>query len=1026
VLPKLISVNASRLLPLWLLIFFTSKVMAVDPNKRITQYAHTAWRLQDGLFSGAPHAITQTRDGYLWIGTQNELLRFDGVRLSKWDPPAGAQLPPSRIWTLLGSRDGSLWIGTDSGLAHWNNRELVTPPAADGHVNSIIERQNGEIWFSRVQRFQQNGAVCKVLGERIKCYGKPDGLPLDTGNALAEDTSGNLWFGDPSTVVRWNGSSVRTFSPQGLERNRSDGVTGIAAAPDGSVWLGFAIRGHGLGLQNVVNDVLTPFVTPELDSSTLIVNTLFLDREKTLWVGTESQGIYRIHGHTVDHFGAADGLSSNFVNTFYEDHEGDLWIATSRGIDCFRDLRVTSFTGREGLPMEEVDSVLASRDGTIWAGGPENLVSIRGRHVISIQSHKGLPGNQVTSLLEDHAARLWVGVDNSLFVYEKGKFRSVTKQDGSPVGFVVGIAEDSNQNVWAETTGPRRSLVRISNFKVQEEFPGPQMPAARKVAAAPDGSLWLGLMSGDLARLKANRLDIFRFKNSSTPSSGSMVNQILITLDGAVFGATSFGLIAWKDRSQQVLTIKNGLPCNVIYSLIADNQDTLWLYTQCGLVGIPNAELQKWWRDSNSTLQLYTVGAADGAQPAWVPFEGATKLPDGELWFANYSGLQTIDLANIRGNPIPPPVHIQNVVADHRSYGATDIVALPANTGDLQIDYAALSFANPQKVAFRYKLERRDKAWEDAGARRQAFYNDLPPGHYRFRVIASNNDGVWNEEGATLTFSIAPAWYQTRTFQAACVVLAMLLVWLIHRLRIRYVTETIATRFDERLAERTRIARDLHDTLLQTIQGSKLVADDALETPSEPVRMRKALEQLSRWLQQAGQEGRAALNSLRGPATSTNDLADALKRALETMPLNSLAATISAYGNIRQLHPIVRDEVYRIGHEAIRNAHAHSGGTHLDIQLRYMDDLTLRIADDGPGTTPSNFSDHKEGHYGLKGMRERAIRIGAKLTIVSSKGCGTEVCLVVPGVIAFEDAAESRQSWLGTLLGNGKSKLRNS
>jgi signal transduction histidine kinase/streptogramin lyase len=803
-------------------------------------------------------------------------------------------------------------------------------------------------------------------------------------------------------------------------------VTGIAAAPDGSVWLGFAIRGHGLGLQNVVNDVLTPFVTPELDSSTLIVNTLFLDREKTLWVGTESQGIYRIHGHTVDHFGAADGLSSNFVNTFYEDHEGDLWIATSRGIDCFRDLRVTSFTGREGLPMEEVDSVLASRDGTIWAGGPENLVSIRGRHVISIQSHKGLPGNQVTSLLEDHAARLWVGVDNSLFVYEKGKFRSVTKQDGSPVGFVVGIAEDSNQNVWAETTGPRRSLVRISNFKVQEEFPGPQMPAARKVAAAPDGSLWLGLMSGDLARLKANRLDIFRFKNSSTPSSGSMVNQILITLDGAVFGATSFGLIAWKDRSQQVLTIKNGLPCNVIYSLIADNQDTLWLYTQCGLVGIPNAELQKWWRDSNSTLQLYTVGAADGAQPAWVPFEGATKLPDGELWFANYSGLQTIDPANIRGNPIPPPVHIQNVVADHRSYGATDIVALPANTGDLQIDYAALSFANPQKVAFRYKLERRDKAWEDAGARRQAFYNDLPPGHYRFRVIASNNDGVWNEEGATLTFSIAPAWYQTRTFQAACVVLAMLLVWLIHRLRIRYVTETIATRFDERLAERTRIARDLHDTLLQTIQGSKLVADDALETPCEPVRMRKALEQLSRWLQQAGQEGRAALNSLRGPATSTNDLADALKRALETMPLNSLAATISAYGNIRQLHPIVRDEVYRIGHEAIRNAHAHSGGTHLDIQLRYMDDLTLRIADDGPGTTPSNFSDHKEGHYGLKGMRERAIRIGAKLTIVSSKGCGTEVCLVVPGVIAFEDAAESRQSWLGTLLGNGKSKLRNS
>jgi ligand-binding sensor domain-containing protein len=334
-------------------------------------------------------------------------------------------------------------------------------------------------------------------------------------------------------------------------------VTGIAAAPDRSVWLGFAIRGPGLGLQKAVNDVLTPFVTPELNSSSLIVNTLFLDRQNSLWIGTGSQGIYRIHGHTVDHFGATDGLSSNFVTAFYEDREGDLWIATSRGIDCFRDLRMTSFTGGEGLPMEEVDSVLASRNGTIWAGGPENLVSIRGRHIASIQSHKGLPGNQVTSLLEDHAGRLWVGVDNSLFVYEKRKFRSITKRHGSALGFVVGIAEDRKQNVWAETIGPRRSLLRISNFKVQDEFPEPQMPAARKIAAAPDGSLWLGLLSGDLARLKANKLDIVRFKNNSTPNSESMVNQILITSDGMVFGATSFGLIAWRDSAQQVLTIKN-------------------------------------------------------------------------------------------------------------------------------------------------------------------------------------------------------------------------------------------------------------------------------------------------------------------------------------------------------------------------------------------------------------------------------------------------------------------------------------
>jgi signal transduction histidine kinase len=995
--------NLSRVLPFWLLIFIAAHVFAIDPDKKISQYAHTAWRTQDGYFSGAPHAITQTADGYIWIGTQNELLRFDGVRVAKWIPPAGGELPQSRIWTLLGSRDGSLWIGTDAGLSHWNNRKLVTFADPVGHVNSIIEKSNGEIWFSLIQHSQPLAAVCQVIGERTKCYGQSEGLPISTANSLAEDASGNLWFGNESTVVRWNGSSSRTFSPQALKGNQADGVVGIAAAPDGSVWLGFAMRGPGVGLQKVVNDALNPFVTPELDSSTLIVNALFLDRENNLWIGTEKQGIYRIHDRIVDHYGSADGLSSDFVAAFYEDHEGDLWVATSRGIDCFRDLRVTSFTGREGLPMEEVDSVLAARDGTVWAGGPENLASIKGGNLSWIQSRKGLPGNQVTSLFEDHAGRLWVGVDSSLFIYEKGAFRPIRRRDGSSIGFVTDLAEDGHNNVWAEVVGPPRRLVRITNLMLQEEFSEPQMPAARKVAVGRDGSIWLGLLSGDLARYKGRKIDIFRFKNSSSPTLETMVNTVLVASDGAVFGATSFGLIAWKAGKQQILTVKNGLPCNVIYSLITDNNGALWLYTQCGILEISNVELEKWWVDAGMVLQIQTLGAVDGAQPGRVPFQGAARSPDGKLWFANYTALQVIDPVNRKANSIPPPVRIQNVIADNISYDAGNDVPLPANTGDLQIDYTALSFANPQKIAFRYKLEGRDNKWQDAGARRQAFYTDLPPGQYRFQVIASNNDGVWNEKGAMLTFSIAPAWYQTKLFQAACVVFAVLLALTVYRARMRQVAQGISARFDERLAERTRIARDLHDTLLQTIQGSKLVADDALDTPTEPARMRKALEQLSVWLQQAGQEVRAALNSLRVSVTTTADLAQAFERAIETTPFHSLATTVSVSGEVREIHPIVRDEVYRVGYEAMRNAHAHSGGTQLIVQLRYADDLTLRIADNGLGADASTFSHGKEGHYGVKGMRERAGRIGAKLNIVSDSTRGTEVCLVVPGRIAFRN-----------------------
>jgi len=582
VLTNSISTKAARTLAFSLLILFPSRAFATDPDKKITQYAHTAWRTQDGYFSGAPHAITQTADGYIWIGTQNELLRFDGVKLARWIPPAGRELPQSRIWTLLGSRDGSLWIGTDTGLAHWNNRELVIFAEPHGHVNSIIEKSNGEIWFSVTQQGHYTAAVCQVIGERTKCYGTSEGLPVRGATALAEDASGNLWFGDESTVVRWNGSSSRTFSPQALKGNHADGVVAIAGAPDGSVWLGFAVRGPGVGLQKVVNDVPKPFVTPELDSSTLIVNALFLDRHNSLWIGTEKQGIYRIHDRTVDHFGSAEGLSSDFVAAFHEDREGDMWVATSQGVDCFRNLRVSNFTAREGLPMEEVDSVLASRDGTVWAGGPENLASIKGGKVSWVQSHKGLPGTQVTSLFEDHAGRLWVGVDNSLFIYEKGAFRPIRRRDGSSIGFITDLAEDGHHNVWAETIGPRK-LVRITDFIVQEEFPEPQIPAAHRVAVGPDESIWLGLFSGDLARYNSGKVDIFPFKNSSSPSRETMVNALLVAPEGAVLGATSFGLIAWKAGKQQILTVKNGLPCNVIYSLITDNNGALWLYRNAAL-----------------------------------------------------------------------------------------------------------------------------------------------------------------------------------------------------------------------------------------------------------------------------------------------------------------------------------------------------------------------------------------------------------------------------------------------------------
>jgi signal transduction histidine kinase len=437
-------------------------------------------------------------------------------------------------------------------------------------------------------------------------------------------------------------------------------------------------------------------------------------------------------------------------------------------------------------------------------------------------------------------------------------------------------------------------------------------------------------------------------------------------------------------------------------ALLFDNQNNLWLSARCGLVRIANSDLQKWWQDPDATVQVTVLDATDGAQTGYSPFNPSSRSIDGKLWFSNGRELQMVDPARLVQNTLPPPVHIEEVVANRKRYAPSNGISLPPVTRDLEIDYTGLSFTVPQKVQFRYRLQGHDVNWQDAGTRRQAFYSDLPPGHYRFHVIACNNEGVWNEAGATLDFRILPAWYQTVWFRLLIAMASMLILWAVHRLRVRQVSRTISARADERLAERTRMARELHDTFLQTIQGSKLVADDALENSSDPEVMRRTLKQLAVWLERAMKEGRAALNSLRESTTERNDLRESFQRVTQSSLIpSSMAVTLSVMGDAREMHPIIRDEVYRIGYEAIRNACLHSGASRLDLELRYGSDLMLRVSDNGIGIDPAVLDLGKDGHFGLQGMRERAGRIGGKLTMVSTLNTGTVVTIVIPEGLVY-------------------------
>src|SRR5271169_1979611 len=508
--------TAKRVTPQLLLFCFVfffltiSPVSALDTTKQISQYGHTAWRIEDGVFAGAPNVMTQTTDGYLWIGTQAGLMRFDGARFVSWRPPEGNELPSSRINSLLGARDGSLWIGTSAGLARWRNGSLTNYPDTTGSIMAILEDRTGTIWIARANLSDTNGPLCKVTDTGVRCYGRDDGLVLPFAVTLANDTLGNVWLAGGAMVSRWPTSSADTYVSAGLNPAETfNGVLALAGRPDGSVWVGLVHAGKGGGLQRLAQGAWKRFVTPEFDGSTLEVTALLVDRDSSLWVGTLNQGIYRIQGNKVDHFSSSDGLSGNAVTGLFQDREGNIWIATSRGIDNFHDLRVASFSTRQGLSSDQVNSVLASRDGTVWIGN-YNLDALRLGKITSIQPRNGLPGQELTSLLEDRAGRLWVGIDLELSVYERGKFSMIHSRDGNPLGTIRAIAEDVDGSIWAATSGHsaenRNRLLRIQGLGIREEISSPQLPLANTLAADPHGGVWLGLATGGLARYRNGQM----------------------------------------------------------------------------------------------------------------------------------------------------------------------------------------------------------------------------------------------------------------------------------------------------------------------------------------------------------------------------------------------------------------------------------------------------------------------------------------------------------------------------------------
>jgi signal transduction histidine kinase/ligand-binding sensor domain-containing protein len=990
---------------------------ALNPSLDISQYAHTAWKVRDGFSQSAINGIAQTPDGYLWLGTEFGLLRFDGVRSVPWQPPTGQHLPSSIIWSMLAARDGTLWIGTLKGLASWKDGKLTQYPELAGMgVTSLLEDREGTIW---VGAQGTSGRLCAIQGGRAHCS-REDGSLAPPLWSLYEDRQGKIWAGVQGGLWRWKPGPPKLYP-------MPDTVQALIDDHNGALLVGMPS-----GIRRFIDGKVQAYPSRG-GGRQFSTNCLLRDRNGGLWIGTLSHGLFHVHDGRTDVFAQSDGLSGDFILRLFEDREGNIWVATSSGLDRFREFTVPTVSVKQGLSSTNVLSVLASKDGSVWFATDDGLNRWNNGQITiyrtgSVQaasdeakrtqgpavreiSGSRLPDDSIGSLFEDDRGRIWISIRRGgVGYFENGRFMTVS---AVPAASVYSFAGDRAGNLWI---GQAQSLLHLLEGSVVERISWdrlrPKDFAWTLLADPLHGGLWLGFRESGVAYFKDGEV---RASYAAGDGLGhGVVNGLHLDQDGTLWAATEGGLSWVKNGRVATLTSRNGLPCDTVNWVMEDDAHSLWLYMACGLVRIARPELDAWVADSNRTIQANVFDSSDGVRSH--PYTTSSnplvaQTADGRLWFLPFDGVSVVDPHHLAFNKLPPPVNIEQITADDKSYDATNGLRLPPRVHSLAIDYTALSLVVPEKVHFRYKLEGQDKDWREVVNDREVQYTNLPPKHYRFRVLACNNSGVWNEEGAALDFVIPPAWYQTNWFRAACVAAFLGMIWGIYELRVRQLAAQLNMRLEERVSERTRIARDLHDTLLQSFQGLVFRFQAArYQLPDRPEEASEALDSALVSADRAIAEGRSAIQELRSGSSEESNLEQMLLALGREMAASqnggdtTPSLRVIVEGNRRAKRAMIREEVYRIAREFLRNAYRHARARNIEAELRYDDDAFLLIVrDDGKGIDPNVLKDHgRAGHWGLPGMYERAEGMGARLDIWSEVGAGTELRLKVPAAIAYE------------------------
>ncbi|HLJ44371.1 MAG TPA: two-component regulator propeller domain-containing protein [Bryobacteraceae bacterium] len=956
---------------------------ALDPTHRITQYAHSAWTVRDGQLPGGVTAIAQTADGNLWVGTEFGLRRFDGQSFQLAETPEGRPLLDSPVFSMAAHPDGGIWIGTSNSVVHLANHHVKTyetmnrPPFAA--PAQILVASDGKVWVGTTAF--NSGGLCQIEENDLRCFSSTDPVLGKAIFSIFEDRKHDLWAAGRGGLCEWK-PGTGCFHLYGPDAESES----IAEDLNGRTWL--ADRTEG-GLKCLANGRAVVYPLRGLGGKIRPASLLF-DRDGGLWVGTFGQGLLHLSEGRIDTYTSGEGLSHDMVRRLFEDREGNVWVATDGGLDRFRDYSVTRITKREGLSSDTATSV-SSIGGETWVATIEGLNRIQSSGIRVYDKSAGLPSNSVLTLVADGSGRILAGTLSGMAYLEEDRFVPLNVERSSPTRMIA-AAQGQDDCLWISDQD--RGLLHLCDRKVVDVTPWSSFNNEEAVVIEPDrrsGALWLGLSKGGVAHFKPGSA-IHTF-----PTKG-IVKDLHLAADGGLFIATDHGFSRLLKGRLDPFTKGNGLPCEAVHAMVEDDNGALWLNTECGLVRIDHEEMAAWVADPGKRIHVRVYDQSDGmhlSREANGYARRAAKSKDGRLWFATLNGVAVVDPKHLPENRLKPPVVIDRIMADRRPFG-TNHATLPPLTRDLEIGYEALSFVAPEKVRYRYRLDGYDTDWKDDRGRRQAVYTNLGPKTYRFQVIACNNDGVWNNVGAAIEFSIAPAFYQTLWFQSLCAAAFLMALFAAYRLRVRVLQNRITLRYKGVLDERTRISRELHDTLLQNIAGFALQLGGLAKTVTAPDGARDHLHDLRQQAEEWLRDARQTVVDIRLPISTGESLVVELRKMGQVLTTGKpLQFHMEVKGRERDANEQVQEQLVRIAQEAIRNAVRHSFAKEIRLDVAYLrwKRVRVRIRDDGQG-----FNLHegqcKQNHLGLASIRERAAKLGAELKISTAPGCGTNIEII--------------------------------